>query len=187
MIATASRPAAPDLSRGDWMQTYAGKQFFPLDPRPEDICIEDIAHALSNLCRFGGHVSQFYSVAQHSVLVAGLLPARLALAGLLHDASEAYMVDVPRPLKVALAEYQKLEKRLQAIIARKFDVNFTHPFIKRADNILLMTEARDLLGPKPAGWGVPEEPAEWRVIPLEPGEAEDLFLRRFCELTEARE
>jgi uncharacterized protein len=84
---------------GDWIQTYTGKQFWPLSPLPEDIVIEDIAHALSMQCRFGGHVRTFYSVAQHSVHVSLLVEPQYALWGLLHDAAEAYLVDLPRPIK----------------------------------------------------------------------------------------
>ena len=82
--------------KGDWMQTHSGIQFWPLDPRPEDILIEDIAHALSNQCRFAGHCCFHYSVAQHSVLVSENVPAQDAMWGLLHDAGEAYLVDLPR-------------------------------------------------------------------------------------------
>ena len=75
---------------GDWLQTFTGKAFFPLDPRPEEMDIFDIAHALSNLCRYGGHCNKFYSVAEHSVLVSILCRLyygeQVALQGLLHDA-----------------------------------------------------------------------------------------------------
>ncbi len=184
MPTTLERPC--DTRRGDWMQTASGLQFHPLDPRPEDICIEDIAHALSNLCRFGGHVRTFYSVAQHSVIVADLLPDRLKLAGLLHDATEAYLVDIPRPLKVALKEYQRIEHRLAAIIGQKFRVDFSDPLIKRADNAALMAEARDLLSETPEGWGIDETPAALLVDPEVPFVARENFMREFRLLTEGR-
>lgn len=82
-----------------WIQTFSGRQFFPLEPRVEDVCIEDIAHGLSNLCRYAGHCECFYSVAQHCLLVSRVVPREHALRGLLHDASEAYLIDVPRPIK----------------------------------------------------------------------------------------
>ena len=81
------------------MVTYTGKEFYPLDPNPADIDIKDIAHALSNCCRFAGHIKSFYSVAQHSVIVSELCEPENALAGLLHDASEAYLSDIARPVK----------------------------------------------------------------------------------------
>ena len=84
---------------GDWIQTMSGVIFYPLDPRPEEIRIEDIAHALSHQCRFAGHCREFYSVAEHSVRVSRELPQEFMLWGLLHDASEAYLVDLPRPIK----------------------------------------------------------------------------------------
>src|SRR5580704_6503205 len=85
-----------------YLSTYTGKKFFPYDPRPEQICIEDIAHGLSMLCRFVGQCRFFFSVAEHSIAVARLLPTNLKLFGLLHDASEAYLADLPRPVKAGL-------------------------------------------------------------------------------------
>ena len=87
--------------KGDWIQTFTGRAFYVLDPRPEDVDIEDIAHALSMQCRFAGHCREFYSVAQHSVTASWLVPPEDALWGLLHDAAEAYVVDLPRPIKRA--------------------------------------------------------------------------------------
>jgi uncharacterized protein len=94
---------ARTAKRGDWIQTYTGRRVYPLDPSPEDIDIADIAHALSNVCRFTGHVREFYSVAQHSVIVSECVPAPFALLGLMHDAPEAYIGDISRPLKKSLA------------------------------------------------------------------------------------
>lgn len=170
----------PTIQTGThWMQTHTGRRFYPLAPNPADICIEDIAHALSNLCRFGGHVREFYSVAQHSVIVANLLPAQLKLAGLLHDATEAYIVDIPRPLKQVLPEYKVIEFRLSEIICDVFDVDFSDPEIKTADNVALMTEARDLLTVPPVGWNIPEQPMSRRITPMCPEEAEYYFLSAF--------
>jgi hypothetical protein len=85
--------------RGDWMQTFTGRAFYPLDPRPEDIDPVDIAHALSLICRYGGHSSRFYSVAEHCVLMSHAVAPEHALWALLHDATEAYLGDMIRPLK----------------------------------------------------------------------------------------
>ena len=95
--------------------TFSGLRFWPLDPNPEKILIADIAHALAHQCRFGGHASKFYSVAEHSVHVSKLCLPEHALWGLLHDASEAYLVDLPRPLKLLpeFAPYREAERRLQ--------------------------------------------------------------------------
>ena len=92
-----------------WFLTTTGRQFWPASPDPEQIQIEDIAHALSNLCRFGGHTREFYSVAQHSVLVSQNVPDDLRLVGLMHDATEAYCGDMIRPLKNVLPEFKELE------------------------------------------------------------------------------
>lgn len=93
--------------KGDWIQTYTGRQFWPLDPKPEEVCIEDIAHALSQQCRYAGHTIRFYSVAQHSVEIALRVPRAAALWGLLHDAAEAYLVDLPRPVKYLMPAYKR--------------------------------------------------------------------------------
>ena len=118
----------------DWIQTYTGKKFFPLKPNPADICIEDIAHSLSMQCRFAGHSKQFYSVAQHcNAMVNCWFPhpeqRELAKYALLHDASEAYLTDIPRPLK-HLPEFQfyrKAKKRLTKMIYIKFGLNPVEP------------------------------------------------------------
>ncbi len=111
--------------KGDYIATYTGKQFYPLDPRPEDVCLEDIAHSLSNLCRFTGHTDtdRFYSVAQHSVICSTIVAPEAALLALLHDAAEAYLGDISRPLKrdlyvftepIGLERIRTVEARLQS-------------------------------------------------------------------------
>jgi hypothetical protein len=182
MIATS-----PAIDRGAWMQTHTGRRFYPLDPHIEDIDIEDIAHALAHLCRFGGHCRTFYSVAQHSVIVSSYLPddePALQLAGLLHDATEAFLVDIPRPLKVALPEYKAIEQRLEAVIAERFGVDFHDQRIKQADNVALMTEARDLMGTPPAGWAsdVPEGPDRVIINPWAPDQSRQTFLSVYRHL-----
>jgi hypothetical protein len=181
--------------KGDWQQTFSGKQFWPMDPRVEDICIEDIAHALSLQCRFAGHCRKFYSVAEHSVRVSWYVESRTEtlygtkLAGLLHDATEAYCVDVPRPMKPHLIGYKEIEAGLARVIeqwaclvAGALDA----PTIKRADEVLLMTEARDLLGPSPAPWtwarGVSAEPLPDVIHPWSSSYAERNFIDRFNKL-----
>lgn len=163
------------------MQTASGQRFYPADPQPDAIDIRDIAHALGNICRFGGHCNRFYSVAEHSVLVAQVLPRELRLQGLLHDATEAYCVDVPRPLKVLLGNYAEIEHRIWEVIAKKFDVPVElDPRVKQADNDVLLAEKAALLGD--AGeWTVPGTPAQVDVCGLRPRVASSIFLMAFSE------
>lgn len=139
---------------GDWVEVASGVQFYPLDPRPEDIHLSDIAHSLSLLCRFNGHCRAFYSVAEHSVRVARLVFSQPGCTGehvqwaLLHDAAEAYLSDVPRPLKRApeLQAYRDAEAQLMRCICQRFGLRPDEPLrVRLADNILLATEARDLM------------------------------------------
>jgi hypothetical protein len=172
--------------RGKWFQTFTGKEFYIEDPRTEDICIEDIAHALAFTCRFNGHSLKFYSVAQHSVLVSLVLPEELAFAGLLHDAAEAYAGDVVSPLKPSLGVvYAEIEQRLTIAIGQRFSVDpadFDHALVKQADMRALAAEARDIMAPPPRAWVLTEAPLSTHIVPVGPEEAEQMFLRRFHEI-----
>ena len=140
-------PVLREPSRA-WILTFSGLRFWPLDPRPQDIRIEDIAHALSNQSRFGGHTRTFYSIAQHSVLVSQLCRPEDALWGLLHDAGEAYLHDVVRPLKelAEFAAYRRAEQRLQGCIAERFGLQPEQPAsVTEADDLMLAVEYRDLM------------------------------------------
>ena len=174
---------------GDWIQTYTGIQFWPLDPRPEEIDIRDIAHALSNQCRFAGHCERFYSVAEHSVRVSWLCPVKDGLWGLLHDAAEAYLVDLPRPIKrwsQMGTLYSEIEDKLMLAIAYKFGLNHPVPVsVKRADIVMLVTEKRDLMKMPPKEWEDTETPHWSRVIPWGPEKAELCFVERFNYLQSA--
>lgn len=132
-----------------WIQTYSGKQVWPLDPRPEDFDILDIAHALSLVCRYTGHCKGFYSVGQHCCHVADLLHkhnTQTILTGLMHDSSEAYIADIARPIKHTLMNYLEIEQRLEKALAIRFNLLFPFPpCIKEADNIMLNTERRDIM------------------------------------------
>lgn len=168
---------------GDWMQTVSGKMFWPMDPRPEEVDIEDVAHALSMLCRFGGHCNTFYSVAQHSVYVSYVVPPEFALMGLLHDAGEAYCVDMPRPIKRHLAGYRDIESRVWRAIADRFGVPYQLPeCVHLADNAMLLAEKAQLLRAEPAPWSVPGQPADITIYPMSPKHARDVFMGRFAEL-----
>lgn len=136
---------------GPALELVDGQLFYLLEPNPEALSLDAIAYALSNLCRYTGHCKPFYSVAQHCVHVSSLVPRKHALAGLFHDASEAFIGDLSRPLKDALdmiapGVIEEVEGRIHAVIAERF--GFEYPFdpaIKEGDNIALATEKRDLM------------------------------------------
>lgn len=169
-----------------WIQTYSGRRFNPTNPVVDAIVIQDIAHSLSMQCRFSGHVRKFYSVAQHSVLVSYTCNHEDAFWGLMHDASEAYLVDVPRPLKRSgkFDAYLEFEDRMQKAICKRFGLAEKEPpSVKRADQLLLATEARDLMAPLRSDWVQPCEPLPFKIDPLPQQEAKNLFMKRFFELT----
>jgi 5'-deoxynucleotidase YfbR-like HD superfamily hydrolase len=168
-----------------WIQTFSGRKFFPLNPQIDSIIIQDIAHALSMLCRFTGHCKFFYSVAQHCVLVSYLCDTADQLYGLLHDASEAYLVDIPTPLKRTpqFEFYKKAEHHLQSMIFRKFGLTDVEPpSVKQADKLMLATEAINLLPNLHPEWKLPCKALPVVLSPMSPTEAEQLFLDRFNEL-----
>ena len=172
------------------IQLASGRYFNYENFGPGDINIWDIAHALSNLCRYTGHCQTFYSVAQHSVLVSEIVPTHLALEGLLHDATEAYVGDVNRPLKMLLPQYREIEQRVDAAIRERFRLPVQEsPEVKEADNILLVTESRDLMPPSPGGvvdeWGWARDiPRLARPItPLPAVLARSQFIRAFETIT----
>lgn len=168
---------------GDWMQTFSGGKFFPLNPRPEDIHLDDIAKALSRLCRFAGHTEMFYSVAQHSVYVSAFVPPEHALCALMHDATEAYLVDVPRPLKKALPGYAEIEQNVWLAIAERFCLPYEMPeCIKEADNRVLLAEKAQLLKPS-EDWGFKETPAPLNIMRMTEDQAYLFFLTRFQHIT----
>lgn len=171
-----------------WIETYTGKRFHILDPQPEEIDIRDIAHAESLLCRYTGQVRAFYSVGDHSIRAAALAPEHLALAFLLHDASEAYISDISRGLKQALPQYRDIEHIVQNAIHDKFGIKpltlTEFDLLKEIDNILLVSEARDLL--PNSNWqdwlpGTDIQPLDKTITPFSPELVEALFLETFNE------
>jgi 5'-deoxynucleotidase YfbR-like HD superfamily hydrolase len=170
---------------GDWVQTFSGQKFWPCDPLDSEIHIVDVAHHLSLLCRFTGATRAFYSVAQHSTLCSRIVPAADAKWGLLHDASEAYLADIARPVKPFLSNYRALERALMVEVAVRFHLPWPMPpAIHHADDVLALTERRDLLNPGPewGDWTKGLWLLEEAIVPLAPAAAEREFLARYEEL-----
>lgn len=139
------------MDHGKFMTMHSGRLVHFLDPRPEEIWADDIAHALSLVCRFGGHVDQFYSVAQHCIEVATLLkqrghPVEMQLCGLLHDATEAYLGDVISPVKQVVPKFKEIENNLEKVIYARYGLPFEEmpSEVKQADRDMLKAEARSL-------------------------------------------
>jgi 5'-deoxynucleotidase YfbR-like HD superfamily hydrolase len=170
--------------------TRSGRQVNLLDPQYSQIDIGDIAHGLAYQCRFNGQTSRFYSIAQHSLMVASILPDHLKMAGLLHDAAEAYVGDVVQPLKVLLPDYQAIENRFAQAIGLRFNVDLDHhPEVKQADLIALATEKRDLLPREKCTWDLLKgiKPLDRLTLPMSPEQSEDTFMRVFMELLASRQ
>jgi 5'-deoxynucleotidase YfbR-like HD superfamily hydrolase len=195
----------------NFIRTFTGRKFWPLDPHADEIDIQDIAHSLSLQCQWTGHTYCHYSIAEHSLRVSLLAEKRalefqhgqpghriefareMALWGLLHDGSEAYLCDLPSPLKHVPefgGLYKSYERRLMEAIAERFDLLPHMPtLVKDADKVLLNTEARDLMDVDDADaeeWRVSGARSFHTVYPLDPQQAEVLFMRRFDALTKAR-
>lgn len=173
-----------------WIETYSGKYFDFLDPKPNQIDIEDVAHGLSNMCRYTGQCLHYYSVAEHSVLTSTLVPKELALVALLHDASEAYLADIASPVKQYLSQYKIIENKIMLAIANKFDFDWPLPEqVRQADFTMLSTEAYHLIPSRGVTWQWPEDRPYAHNISiqcLEPKKAKHLFLERFKELYESK-
>ena len=182
--------------KGDWMTTYTGRQFWPLDPRTEEVFIEDIAHALSLVCRFGGHCGQFYSVAQHSCVVASIIEANggseaAVLRGLLHDAAEAYIGDLIRPIKKYVAAFCAIEEQVECVIMQRFDVPESRgadgvptvdaQMVKWADDVALANEHRCLIKDGKV-WDVDSTIGMTiEIVPQLPAVAEVVFIAKFAD------
>lgn len=169
-----------------YIETVSGKKFYFLNPTEDEIDIKDIAFSLANQCRFNGHVP-FFSVAEHSVAVAARLQPHLQLAGLLHDAAEAYLSDIPSPIKQYLPDYQAMEAKVQEVINRKFGVEYDKA-VKEADTDATATEAYYSLRSRGKDWNsIFFQPnPKWEPRYLNPLDSYKLFMTWFVDLTEAR-
>lgn len=172
------------------ISTVSGRFFDILRPDDYEFDIEEIAHALSNICRYTGHVDTFYSVAEHSVLVSRLVPDKLALCGLLHDASEAFVGDVSSPLKKLLPEYQKIEDGVQEAIAKAFRLPYPFPKeIHEADKRMYWNERQTVApGPKDTLWHTEFRAArKVNATGMTPIMAKRMFLARYKEIVKRDE
>ncbi|MBZ9659744.1 hypothetical protein LB523_11880 [Mesorhizobium sp. ESP-6-4] len=182
-------PTAATERKGGMLQTFTGRHFWPLDARPEEVHIEDIAHSLSLQCRYAGHCKRFYSVAEHSVLIANWIwwhgSAADALAGLLHDATEAYLVDMPRPVKRSMHEYRLHEAALWKVLAARFGLPEEMPaIVHEADNRII---ADELVNMRPMAWhDKHNDPLCVSLAFWSPGESEHNFLNTFYMLEKMR-
>lgn len=180
-----------------WMRTFTGGRFYVSEPERSDFKIEDIAHALANICRFGGHSKRHYSVAEHSLLVSRIIKAEggmplQQLWGLMHDATEAYLGDIPTPLKATLVGYSEREDQLMRIIAKRLglpdhgETTLLPKIVKIADRIALVTEARSIAHGT-TDWG-PDydkvDSAQVYISSTDSGYYEELFLGRYQALME---
>lgn len=170
---------------GGWMATYTGGWIYPLNPNPDHVNIEDIAHHLSNQCRFTGAVRKFYSTGQHSILASYIVPPDDAMWALVHDSPEAYLSDIARPIKhnkdfVEFGEYyRKCERRLMDAICEHFGLPLEEPeSVEIADKMLLRAEQRDLMPNDPSDGPIYEP----EIVPWEPEFTEKMFLSRYAHL-----
>jgi len=181
-------PAVANVDKA-WIQTASGGKFHILDPRLDEIHITDIAHALSMMCRFTGHVRKFYSVAEHSYHASTIVPKEDALWALLHDSPEAYIADMNRPLKHFTNvghTYIAIEETIMSSICKKFHLPEEAPeSVKIADRLMLYTEKAQLMPPMDweHKWSEDEKAADCQVFGWLPKQAETMFLYRYYELT----
>jgi hypothetical protein len=176
-----------------WVETYTGTKFYPFEPNPEHINLLDIAHPLSQMCRFTGHCEFFYSVAQHSINCAKEMmllgePPRMQLYALMHDASEAYLQDIARPIKSSIGNYEEIEAKLMDAIWDAFGIprpsEDEWQKVKQVDDLMLLNEAKILM--KCKHWDLGEFPviqnARFRITEMSMRSVEAEFMQMFSEI-----
>lgn len=170
-----------------YIRTFSGVKFYPLSPDRADVRIEDIAHHLSHQCRWAGATQTFYSVALHSLHVSAMVHREHALAALLHDAAEAYLCDIPKPVKISMPEYNTHEDQLLRVIASVF--HFEYPFsqeVMQADQAALYEESKHFFSfqrgeipaispPRHCNWNFP-------MVCASPSKVKEWFLSEFERL-----
>ncbi|OQB96746.1 MAG: hypothetical protein BWX86_00588 [Verrucomicrobia bacterium ADurb.Bin122] len=183
------------MTDSGFVQTYTGRAFYPLAPRPGDVCIRDIAHHLSLRARWGGATRRLYSVAQHSVLVAEHLPEHLRIYGLLHDAAEAYLPDIAAPIKDAFVtragrSFERVEEDVLGAIFQALEIPDValcwSNEVLRADRRAMATEKRDLLRRPLRGWSAGAKPFTMFLDAWPLNYAEDQFMAAFDALYQQR-
>ncbi len=169
-----------------WLTTFSGQHLDFANPNVLAFNITDIAQGLSHECRFAGQISDFYSVAQHSVLCSMIVPPQYQREALMHDATEAYMKDIPAPLKRMLPDYSRIERQIDGLIREKYELpQEMSAIVKAADLIMLATERRDLEVDADNFWPILDGIApteQFNINPLNPVQARALFMRRWEEL-----
>lgn len=177
--------------RGPYIGTYLRGRFYPLDPRPEEMFIEDIARSLSMQCRYNGHIDRFYSVAEHSVIMSYMASTDdVAKWCLMHDATEAYIGDMVRPLKFLFPEFSEMEDKVHLVLAERFDLPYTMPDeVKKWDDVICSNEKEALISGGEHWTNMPPPHPTIKVPKTEfgPAAAEALFLMRYKELFKGEE
>lgn len=178
----------PEL-KDQWISLLSGGQFNYNNPEESDVCLEDLAGALSNICRFSGHLPAFYSVAQHLVNTSRIVDSSIAYDALMHDTAEAFTNDLPTPLKWAFPVFKTLEEKIEAAMADKFGFNYPYPDgVKKADTEMLILEKiyvkKDYsIWPNYEGIKVDHLVDKVDLKGWQPQRAKREFLNRFYELT----
>ena len=171
----------------DYIETYTGIKFDFLNPKVEQIDIEDIAHSLAVQVRFTGHCKEFYSIAEHSINVMDIVPPEHKLWALLHDAGEAYLTDVASPIKKYLTNYKQMEKKIMDVICDKFGLDHDMPpIVHEHDMQLLSVESHHLMTSQGLDWEVNKNIIKtipnFKLECYNPNMAKEFFLEEFYKL-----